>query len=326
MPKETRKLGQDRPAPLPAFQGVQAAKIPDANLAVSLDTILAAQQNNPPAVTPSPPSPPVSNSSPEFQDVPVDLIDRSPFQPRLEITENELDLLSTSIAVAGKVNRPILLRTKDNGRFELIGGERRWRSVVSLGWPVIPARIVDVDDAEAEMLALSDNEGQEGLTDYERGRAYVRILERNQGLSQRSLASRIGVSHTSVTRCVALAKLPKVCIDYLDLHPRLLGSKLAYEFASAAEKNPDLVLEAMQRIDQEDISQEQALRWISQVLAERSGTPANTQGKRSHSVRFAGGQEGSVQVGKADIRIKVPKGVEIEKIEQAILQLLQTSI
>lgn len=326
MPKETRKLGQDRPAPLPSFQGVQAAKIPDANLGVSLDAILEAKEKSHPATSPSPTLSSDSNSSPEFQDVPVDLIDRSPFQPRLEITENELDLLRTSIAVAGRVNRPILLRSKDNGRFELIGGERRWRSVVSLGWPVIPARIVEVDDAEAEMLALSDNEGQEGLSDYERGRAYVRILDRNQGLSQRALASRVGVSHTSVTRCVALAKLPKVCTDYLDLHPRLLGSKLAYEFASVAEQNPDLVLEAMQRIDQEDISQEQALRWINQVLSERSGAAPKPQGKRSHSVRFAGGQEGTVQVGKSDIKIKVPKGVEIEKIEQAILQLLQTSI
>lgn len=318
-------MGVDRPSTPQVFQGVVApADFPNAKLDVSLDSILE-QQSVMSTQQPIAQHAAVADSNAEFLDVPVDLIDPSPFQPRLDISEVELELLSNSIAVARRVNRPILIRKKQNGRFELIGGERRWRSVTALGWATIPSRIVDVDDAEAEVLALSDNEGQEGLTDYERGRTYVRILERNPGMSQRALASRVGVSHTSVARCLVLGSLPQCCLDFLDKHPALLGSKLAYEFAAFSQEHSDLLLEALIKIDQEDISQEQALRWMNQTLALRSQTQPKSTSTRVQAVRFAGGHEGAIQVGKSDIRIKIPKGVDMERIERAIIQALEST-
>lgn len=323
MPKESRKLGVDRPNAPKVYQGVVApSDFPKAKLDVSLDSILADQEGHDLnqesdailAVVPG---------NAEFMEVPVDLIDPSPYQPRIEITDEELQLLANSISVARRVNRPISLRIKPNGRYELIGGERRWRSVQLLGWDKIISRILDVDDAEAQVLALADNEGQEGLTDFERGRAYKQIMDRGEVTSIRNLASRVGVSHQSVMRCLNLTKLPQDCIDFLNSHPRLLGSTLASEYAAAGEAHPGLVLEALQKIDQEGISQEQGLRWIKQVLMAREKTalPSSTQVR---PVTFAGGLEGSLVASKSGFRITVPKGVDLEKVERAILSALQS--
>lgn len=323
MPKESRRLGVDRPTTPQVFQGVVApAEFPKAKLDVSLDSILEQQNRHAHDHALAAEQPAVAGNS-EFMDVPVDLIDPSPFQPRLDITDDELQLLANSISVARRVNRPISLRIKPNGRYELIGGERRWRSVKLLGWETIISRILDVDDAEAQVLALADNEGQEGLTDFERGRAYKQILDRGEVTSIRHLASRVGVSHQSVMRCLNLTKLPQDCLEYLTLHPRLLGSTLASEYAAAGEKHPDLVLEALHKIDQEGISQEQGLRWINQVLKDRE-KPILPSASQEKSIKFAGGLEGSLVVSKSGIRIKVPKGVDMEKVERAILDALMT--
>lgn len=318
MPKESRKLGQDRPALPYSFQGVQASEIPKSKLDVSLDSILEEQEKNSAAVNPIC----GSNVSSEFQDIPVDLIDPSPFQPRLDISDDELQLLANSISVARRVNRPITLRKKENGRYEIIGGERRWRSVRLLGWETIVSRILDIDDAEAEVLALADNEGQEGLSDFERGLAYKKILERGEFNSIRHLANRIGVSHQSVIRCLNLTKLPQECLDFLTLHPRLLGNTLAAEYASAAESHPALVLEALVKIDQEGISQEQALRWIHHAI--KQGDPFSAPPSPTvKPVRFSGGVEGALIVSKGGFRIKVPKGVDLDRLEKAIIQALE---
>ena len=128
MPKESRRLGVDRPTAPKVFQGVVApADFPQAKLDVSLDSILE-QQNSHAQAQPIDAQQPAVAGNPEFMDVPVNLIDPSPFQPRLDITDDELQLLANSISVARRVNRPISLRIKPNGRYELIGGERRWRS------------------------------------------------------------------------------------------------------------------------------------------------------------------------------------------------------
>ena len=188
----------------------------------------------------------------------------------------------------------------------------------ALRWETIPARILDVDDAEAEILALSDNEGQEGLSDYERGKHYARIMARHHGMSQRSLASRVGVSPNSVGRCLALTTLPKDCLNFLDKHPRLLGSKLALDFAALGTEHSALLLEALVKIDQESISQEQALRWLSQRISEANQSAPKQPKTRVEAVRFAGGQDGELVIGKSDIRIKVPKGVDMASLERAI--------
>lgn len=330
--KDARPLGQDRPSNTPEkplqFQGVVATNFPKPNLGVSLDAMLQGldEEQTLPAAEQSAVAGEILlkgelHPNEMLVDLPCDQIDVSPYQPRLDFTEEELELLAQAIAAASRVNRPILVRKKANGRFELIGGERRWRAVLQLGWPTIPARIVEADDGEAQVLAIADNEGQQGLSDYENGRAYQKVLDRKAAPSIRALATRIGVSHPTVVRRLALTKLPPACLEFMDKNPRTLGVKLASDFVAVGETHPELVLQALEKIDQEGVSQEQALKWV-QAEIKGTGIKASNPIKRTQDCNLPGGLKGQMVISGNALKIKVPQGVDMEKLEELIMKAL----
>lgn len=100
-----------------------------------------------------------------LQDIPIDQIVVSPYQPRLVFDVKALEDLATSIQTIGQ-GKPVLVRPLPDGRFELVGGERRWRAIKLIGWQKIQAIIKPMTDGVAMVLALTDNE-QEDLSDYE---------------------------------------------------------------------------------------------------------------------------------------------------------------
>ncbi|UXH55916.1 ParB/RepB/Spo0J family partition protein (plasmid) [Pseudomonas aeruginosa] len=323
MPKEPRPLGK-KDAPK-VFQGVPVRDtFPTPNLNVSIDDILASQDEDRVPLEPEAETHnrtlPSSTPSAQLQEVPVDLIDDPLFQPRLGISDEEQERNTTAIAVAGRVNRPLLLRLKDNGRYELIGGATRLRSVRSLGWPTVPARIVDVDDAEAEILAVTDNEGHKDLTDFEKGRSYSRILATGKIKTAKTLADRTGSSAPTVNRCLAFMKLPPACIKFLEQNPATLGVKHVSEFVDIGQSHPDLVLDALTKIEQEGISQEVALRWIKGKIHGQPGDKAHHPAPTS----FSFGQLGAATMvrRKDSISLKLPKGADLEAVEAAILKAL----
>lgn len=333
--KDGRPLGQDRPSNTPEkplqFQGVVATSFPKPNLGVSLDAMLEGMEEEAslPVTAPQTIGGEVLlkgelHPNEMLVELRCDLIDVSPYQPRLDFTEEELELLAQAIAAAQRVNRPILVRRKADGRYELIGGERRWRAVLQLGWDTIPARIVDADDDEAQVLAIADNEGQQGLSDYENGRAYQKVLERKAAPSIRALATRIGVSHPTVVRRLALTKLPPACLEFMDKNPRTLGVKLASEFVAVGETHPELVLQALVKIDQEGMSQEQALKWV-QAEIKGTGQKGNNPAKRTQDCQLPGGLKGQMVISGNALKIKVPQGVDMDKLEELIMKALSNA-
>ncbi len=316
MPKEPRPLGRSETK---VFQGVPMKDtFPTPNLQVSLEEILEAQEQRP-GEPENPVEAPMAIASDGLKEVPVDLIDEPLFQPRTSLTDEEQELNTTAIALAGRVNRPLLLRPKANGRYELIGGSTRLRSVKTLKWPTVPARIVVVDDGEAEILAVTDNEGQTGLSDFEKGRAFERILKTGKIRSVRALAERTGISPASVTRCMGFLKLPPECISYLEQNPRLLGGKLVADFVELGEKHPKETLEALVKIDQEGISQESALRWLKSQVRSTGTQPSVLMS----NVEIGNHGEATIVRRKDSLNLKLPKGVDIELVEKAIKEALQ---
>ncbi len=326
MPKTPRPLGQ-KDAPK-VFQGVPVVDtFPTPNLNVSIDDILASQdedRSSPvPAAEKRPSATPSTAGSSQLKEVSVDLIDDPLFQPRLGISDEEQERNTTAIAVAGRVNRPLLLRLKDDGRYELIGGATRLRSVRSLGWATVPARIVDADDAEAEILAVTDNEGHKDLTDFEKGRSYAKILATGKIKTAKTLADRTGSSAPTVNRCLAFMKLPSACIKFLEQNPATLGVKHVSEFVELGQEHPDLVLEALTKIEQEGISQEVALRWIKGRI---NGQEDSNPGRRPSPTSISFGPLGSATMirRKDSINLKLPKGADLEAVEAAILKALSS--
>jgi ParB family chromosome partitioning protein len=138
-------------------------------------------------------------------EVPTDLIDPSLLQPRSVFDEAKLEELAKSISANGVV-QPVLLRRK-GPRFELIAGERRWRAAIRAGLAHIPAVLRNVSDEKVLEIALIENIQREDLNPMEEARAYKRLIE-TLGLTQESVAERVGRDRSYVTNYLRLLKLP----------------------------------------------------------------------------------------------------------------------
>ena len=201
-------------------------------------------------------------------EIAIDLIDKSPHQPRLIFDPEAIDTLASSIEESGLIS-PITVRPLENGRYELIGGERRLRAHQTLGRKSIPGFVIsDISATDAAIGALADNDAKRSLCDYERGKAYKRALamqtETGKPITQGTLARRIGVSDATVSRCLAFFNLPNEALELLDAKPDLIGAKNAAILSTLAKKgHPRIVLQALKKISQDGASEQGAVNWAT---------------------------------------------------------------
>ncbi len=125
-------------------------------------------------------------------------------QPRTYFDEKALEDLAASIRSLGVI-QPVTLR-KDEGRFEIISGERRYRASKIAGLKTIPAYIRLVNDQELLEMALVENIQREDLDAIEIALTYQRLLE-EIGLTQENLSQRIGKERSTITNSLRLLKL-----------------------------------------------------------------------------------------------------------------------
>ena len=148
----------------------------------------------------------VETASAGLEQVPVDLIDPNPFQPRSAFPEETLRGLAESIRSSG-VLQPILVRRVD-GKYQLIAGERRLRAARMAGLQAVPAVIRDLGDRETLELAVTENVMREDLNPIEVAHAYDSLQERFQ-LSHEEIAARIGINRSTVSNTLRLLGLPE---------------------------------------------------------------------------------------------------------------------
>jgi len=199
--------------------------------------------------------------------IPVDHIDTSPYQPRTDFDPDKLTLLADSIQATGLIN-PILVRPSPTspGRYELVGGERRWRAFKLLDLEFIDARVKSMTDADAHVNALTDNEG-DPISDFERARAYKRMMDENPDWTMTFLSRHVGVSKSTITRCLAYFKLPEGVLALLEQSPNLIGTRAVPEFAGFDVSHEHLVIQGVQSIASGEHKQQEALRWIKRKIA-----------------------------------------------------------
>ena len=138
-------------------------------------------------------------------DLPVNQIRRNPRQPRRAIDAAPLDELATSIAAVGMV-QPVIVRAVEGG-YELIAGERRWRAAQKAGFTVIPAIVRTASDVESLELALVENVVRQQLNPVDEAYA-LKVLLEDLGVTQESLAARVGKSRSAIANKVRLLDLP----------------------------------------------------------------------------------------------------------------------
>lgn len=232
----------------------------------------------------------------DTNEVPLDLIDPSSLQPRSVFDETKLDELARSI-VANGVVQPLLLRRKGS-RFELIAGERRWRAAQRAGLTKVPVVIKDVSDDQLLEIALIENIQREDLNPIEEARAYKKLIE-TLGLTQDTVAERVGRDRSYVTNYLRLLRLPE------DLQELLQSGKLSTGHARTllGLEHVDLQRRLARKIIEQDLSVRATERLVRQH--------AESGRARAKSVPQAQQRDANVRAAESKLRRRFGTQVRI---------------
>jgi ParB family chromosome partitioning protein len=171
------------------------------------------------------------------REIPLELIDRNPFQTRSRVNEEQLAELAASITANGVV-QPVLVRPLSSGRFQLIAGERRWRASQLAGKTTIPAILRQVSDEQAMEITIVENLQRADLNPMEQARAFER-LSREFHMTQEQMAQRTGKDRATVANFLRLLRLPSAVQARVESGELSFGharTLLAFEHAEEMEK------------------------------------------------------------------------------------------
>lgn len=205
--------------------------------------------------------------------LPVNLIEDSPYQPRINYDEGYIQSLAHMIKDRGQ-DDPVIVRKNSNGKFELIAGHRRLRAVKLNGDSLIKAKILSLSDQQAELATLVSNEGRVDLTDYEKALIYQTAEDRGFAKGQVGLARLFGCSQGRISQCLSLLKLPKDVRNILDDYPGLFGYRFAIVISELVKKYPDglptIVDGVKQLIDNDEFTSDDLKIFVDQRLSPRT--------------------------------------------------------
>lgn len=166
-----------------------------------------------------------------FAEIPTASVAPNPNQPRVHFAEEGLVELAASISEMG-VLQPILVRPLDDGEYELIAGERRWRAAQRAGLTSIPAIVRMTDDLSSVEQALVENLHRQDLTPLEEAAAFQQLIEDFE-LTHDQVATRVGKSRSAITNTIRLLGLP------LSVQSLLADGQLSAGHARALLGTPD---------------------------------------------------------------------------------------
>jgi len=171
-------------------------------------------------------------------EVEVHRIQPNPRQPRARFDEESLTDLAQSIRSNG-ILQPILVRPND-GKYEIIAGERRWRAAQKAGLQRVPVLIREAADAQVLELALVENIQREDLNPVDEARAYQMLVE-DLDLSQEEVARRVGKERATVANTLRLLHLPQLALKALEAGQITTGHAKAILSHKKREDQEDLL-------------------------------------------------------------------------------------
>jgi ParB family chromosome partitioning protein len=205
----------------------------------------------------------------DMRSLPIDLLDPSPFQPRMNFDEDMLQELADSIRVRG-ILQPILVRPHPDvkGRYQIIAGERRWRAAAMAEMREIPVICRELDDMESTAAALIENLQRENLNPIEEAEGYQRLIQ-TYGLTHEALGTLVGKSRAHVGNVVRLLTLPNSVRDEIRKGTLTLGhARAMLTLADPARIIPELV--------KKGLSVRQTERLVKRLLTNKEPVKAQT--------------------------------------------------
>ena len=151
-----------------------------------------------------------SKDSDSLKNIPVDLLQRGKYQPRVDIRQDTLQQLAESIRSQGVIQpivvRPIKNSSDSNTRYEIIAGERRWRASQMAGKHEVPAIIREIENVDAIAIALIENIQRENLNPLEEAKALSRLIAEFD-ITHKQAADVVGRSRVAVSNLLRLLDL-----------------------------------------------------------------------------------------------------------------------
>lgn len=138
-------------------------------------------------------------------------IEPRPGQPRKDFDQDAMAQLAESIATHGLI-QPVVVRPEENGFYQIVAGERRWRASKMAGLTEIPVVIVDADDRKAAELALIENIQREDLNPIEEAEAYRALVEEHN-MTQEEISKQVSKSRSAIANALRLLELPVDVIE-----------------------------------------------------------------------------------------------------------------
>ena len=232
-----------------------------------LDALLSKPVAETPAVT--------GHEVDTLQKIPVELLQRGEYQPRVDMRQDTLENLANSIKSQGIV-QPIIARPlkKKNGkaqRYEIIAGERRWRAAQMAGLADIPAVIRDIGDDAAIATALIENIQRENLNPLEEARALERLI-REFGLTHQEGADAVGRSRAAVSNMLRLLDLSDKVKPMLESRQLEMGHARA--LLSIGDKTQQF--DAARQVVKKGLSVRETEKLVRRVLSNQAGKNAKT--------------------------------------------------
>ncbi|WP_282174273.1 nucleoid occlusion protein [Cytobacillus firmus] len=250
----------------------------------------------------------------EVKKIPIDQIVPNRFQPRTVFDDEKIEELSRTIHTHGII-QPIVVREFEDGQFEIIAGERRYRAMKKLGWEEAPAIVKNLSDTETASVALIENLQREELSPIEEAVAYGKLLELHS-LTQEALAQRLGKGQSTVANKLRLLKLPQPVQD------ALLNKSITERHARSLIplKDPEKQVTLLQEIVEKNLNVKQTEDRVVKILEQKNPKPKPKRKAFSKDMRIA------VNTIRQSLSMVSDSGINLDSEEEEFDEFYQITI
>jgi len=226
----------------------------------------------------------------EFKIVQIKDIQKNPYQPRKEFSEEKIQELAQSIKETGLI-QPIIVRKSPVLGYEILAGERRYRASIAAGLSEVPVIVKQLSDQDMMLHSIIENLQRENLNPIEEAKAYQSLIDK--GFTHTEIAEKMGKSRPYITNLVRLLGLPKHILTEVE-SGRLSQAHARLLIQLSSDKQDKL----LNRIQTENLS----VRQVEQILQK---TKKSSKKEKDHFVKDE--EQKLKKILGLDVQIKLQK-------------------
>ena len=226
----------------------------------------------------------------EFKIVQIKDIQKNPYQPRKEFSEEKIQELAQSIKENGLI-QPIIVRKSPVLGYEILAGERRYRASIAAGLSEVPVIVKQLSDQDMMLHSIIENLQRENLNPIEEAKAYQSLIDK--GFTHTEIAEKMGKSRPYITNLVRLLGLPKHILTEVE-NGRLSQAHARLLIQLSSDKQDKL----LNRIQTENLS----VRQVEQILQK---TKKSSKKEKDHFVKDE--EQKLKKILGLDVQIKLQK-------------------